>query len=50
MYGRSDRSYSPYPSVEEVHTQSNTAVPDDDTFEDLGLNDFIVAQCRIARH
>jgi len=33
-----------------VHNQSNTAVPDDNKFEDLGLNDFIMAQRLIAHH
>jgi len=42
--------FDPYPTVEEVHNHSNTAVPDDDEFEDLGLNDFIIAQHRIAGH
>jgi len=39
-----------YPTIKEVHNQSNTTVPDDDEFEDLGLNDFIMAQCLIACH
>jgi len=39
-----------YPTLEEVHNRSNTAVPDDDEFEDSGLNHFIIAQRCIARH
>jgi len=39
-----------YPTIEETLNRSNTAVPDDDEFEDLGLNDFIMAQRRIASH
>jgi len=39
-----------YPTIEETLNHSNTAVPDDDEFEDLGLNDFIMAQRRIAGH
>jgi len=40
----------PYPAIEDVLNRSNTAVPDDDEFEDLGLNDFIMAQCWIENH
>jgi len=39
-----------YPTVEEVHNRSNTVVPEDSEFEDLGLNDFIIAQHQIACH
>jgi len=39
-----------YPTIEEMLNRSNTAVPDDDEFEDLGLNGFIMAQRRIAGH
>ena len=48
MYAR--RGGDLYPTIEEVLNRSNTAVPDDDEFEDLGLNDFIMAQRRIACH
>ena len=39
-----------YPTIEETLNRSNTTVPDDDEFEDLGLNDFIMAQRQIAGH
>ena len=39
-----------YPTIEETLNRSNTTVPDDDEFEDLGLNDFIMARRRIAGH
>ena len=48
MYAR--RGGDLYPTIEETLNCSNTAVPDDDEFEDLGLNDFIVAQRWIAGH
>jgi len=48
MYAR--RGGDLYPTIEEVLNCSNTTVPDDDEFEDLGLNDFIMAQRRIANH
>ena len=48
MYAR--RGGDLYPTVEEVLNRSNTTVPDDDEFEDLGLNDFIMAQRCIASH
>jgi len=48
MYARQGEDF--YPTIEEVHNQSNTAVPDDDEFEDLGLNNFIMAQHLIACH
>ena len=48
MYAR--RGGDLYPTIEETLNRSNTAVPDDDEFEDLGLNDFIMAQRRIAGH
>jgi len=37
-------------TIKEVLNRSNTAVPDDDEFEDLGLNDFIMAHRQIASH
>jgi len=48
MYAR--RGGDLYPTIEETLNRSNTAVPDDDEFEDLGLNDFIMAQRWIAGH
>jgi len=48
MYAR--RGGDLYPTIEEVLNCSNTTVPDDDEFEDLGLNDFIMAQRQIASH
>jgi len=48
MYARGGRE--PYSTIEKVLNRSNTAVPDDDEFEDLGLNNFIMAQRQIANH
>ena len=39
----------PYPSYEDVYLHSNTSNPGLDEFQDLGLNDFLVAQRRVAR-
>ena len=39
----------PYPSYEDVYLHSNTSNPGSDEFQDLGLNDFLVAQRRVAR-
>ena len=39
----------PYPSYENVYLRSNTSNPGSDEFQDLGLNDFLVAQRRVAR-
>ena len=39
----------PYPSYEDVYLHSNTSSPGSDEFQDLGLNDFLVAQRRVAR-
>ena len=39
----------PYPSYEDVYIRSNNHCPDLDEFQDLGLNDFLVAQRRVAR-
>ena len=39
----------PYPSYEDVYLCSNTSNPGSDEFQDLGLNDFLVAQRRVAR-
>jgi len=41
---------NPYPDVRDLYNRSNTAVPDDNMFEDVGLNDFVLCQRRIARH
>ena len=43
-------SYIPYPLLEDVYNRSNHAVTEDDDFADLGLNDFVSAQRRIAHH
>jgi len=48
MYSHQGKDF--YPSLEDVHNRSNTTVPEDNEFEDLGLNDFIIAQRRIAHH
>ena len=39
----------PYPSYEDVYLHSNTSNPGSDEFQDLGLNNFLVAQRRVAR-
>ena len=39
----------PYPSYEDVYLRSNTSNPGSDEFQDLGLNDFLVAQRRVGR-
>ena len=45
---RDDLSH-PYPSYKDVYLRSNTSNPGSDEFQDLGLNDFLVAQRRVAR-
>ena len=45
---RDDLSH-PYPSYEDVYLRSNTSNPGSDEFQDLGLNDFLVAQRWVAR-
>ena len=39
----------PYPSYEDVYLCSNTSNLGSDEFQDLGLNDFLVAQRWVAR-
>ena len=39
----------PYPAYEEVYLHSNMSNPGSDEFQDLGLNNFLVAQRRVAR-
>ena len=39
----------PYPSYEDVYLRSNMSNPGPDEFQNLGLNDFLVAQRRVAR-
>ena len=39
----------PYPSYKDVYLHSNTSSPISDEFQDLGLNDFLVAQRQVAR-
>ena len=39
----------PYPSYEDVYLCSNTLNPGSNEFQDLGLNDFLVAQRQVAR-
>ena len=39
----------PYPSYKDVYLRSNSSNPGSDEFQDLGLNDFLVAQRRVAR-
>ena len=45
-----DNPSKPYPSYEEVHIRSDLHDPNLDEFQDLGLNDFLVAQRQVARH
>ena len=44
-----DNPTCPYPSYEEVYIRSDNHCLDLDEFQDLGLNDFLVAQRRVAR-
>ena len=44
-----DNLSRPYPSYEDVYLRSNTSNPGSDEFQDLGLNNFLVAQRRVAR-
>ena len=44
-----DNLSRPYPSYKDVYLRSNTSNPGLDEFQDLGLNDFLVAQRRVAR-
>ena len=44
-----DNLSRPYPSYEDVYLCSNMSNPGSDEFQDLGLNDFLVAQRRVAR-
>ena len=39
----------PYPSYEDVYLRSNTSNSGSDEFQDLGLNNFLVTQRRVAR-
>ena len=39
----------PYPSYKDVYLRSNTSNLGSDEFQDLGLNDFLVAQRQVAR-
>src|SRR5258708_9289631 len=39
----------PYPSETDIYRRSTIHNPDDDGFFDLGLRDFLVANCRVAR-
>ena len=49
-YARGSHGVAPYPNIEDVFNHSNSAVVEDDDFSDIGLNDFLLAQRRIARH
>jgi len=49
-YARGSHGAVPYPDIEDVFNRSNSAVVEDDDFSDIGLNDFFLAQRRIARH
>ena len=49
-YARGSHGAVPYPDIEDVFNRSNSAVVEDDDFSELGLNDFFLAQRRIARH
>ena len=44
-----DNLSHPYPSYEDVYLHSNMSNPGSDEFQDLGLNDFLFAQRRVAR-
>ena len=47
-YARRD-SGRPYPSALDVYVRSDTAKPGEDGFKDLFLNDFVIANKRVAR-
>jgi len=49
-YARGSHGVTPYPDIEDVFNRSNSAVVEDDDFSDIGLNDFLLAQRRIACH
>ena len=55
-FNQTGRAYSwgltfiPHPLLEDVYNRSNHAITEDDDFTDLGLNDFVSAQHRIAQH
>jgi len=49
-YARGSHGVVPYPDIEDILNRSNLAVVEDDDFSDIGLNDFLLAQRRIARH
>src|SRR5882724_1616003 len=40
----------PYPSDCDVYRRSNTHNPDEDEFADVGLSNFFIAHCCVARH
>jgi len=50
MYARGSHGVAPYPDIEGVFNRSNLAVVEDDNFSDIGLNNFLLAQRRIACH
>ena len=47
-HARDDAS-RPYPSANAVYVRSNSSRVDQDEFSDLGLSDFFVVHCRVAR-
>jgi len=49
-YARGSHGVTPYPNIKDVFNHSNSAVVEDDDFSNIGLNDFLLAQRRIARH
>jgi len=49
-YARGSHGVAPYPNIKDVFNRSNSAVVEDNDFSDIGLNDFLLAQRRIARH
>jgi len=49
-YARGSHGVAPYPDIEDVFNRPNSAVVEDDDFSDIGLNDFLLAQRKIAHH
>jgi len=50
LYARGSHGVAPYPDIEDVFNCSNSVVVEDDDFSNIGLNDFLLAQRRIACH
>jgi len=47
---RRGEGFCPYPQEQEVFLRSNTDSVDDESWHELGLNDFVITNIRIGRH